>query len=170
MPLTLEQILAHEERLKQQIAENQSLLEACQLLRSYIGKTAEPSATTTEGIAANESKISSAAAAVPPARKIHPELAAIAARRGNKGDIVAWAIRQMTDDYSVGDIVAVLRREGGDLSSSEVSVVLTRLKRRGEIEEIRHGFGRKGSLFRKPNDAISTGDESATHQRGTHNY
>ena len=167
MPLTLEQILAHEERLKQQIAENQSLLEACQLLRSQMTKgeiAVEAPKASVESTSASET------APPIPARKIHPELAAIAARRGNKGDIVAWAIRQMTDDYSVGDIVAVLRREGGDLSSSEVSVVLTRLKRRGEIEEIRHGFGRKGSLFRKPNDAISTGDESATHQRGTHNY
>jgi hypothetical protein len=48
----------------------------------------------------------------------------------------------MTDDYTVGDIAALLKREGYRMPSAHVSVVLTRLKRRGEIEEISAGRGR----------------------------
>jgi hypothetical protein len=39
------------------------------------------------------------------------------------------------------------------LRTAEISVVLTRLKSRGEIEEIRRSHGPKPALFRKPNFA-----------------
>jgi hypothetical protein len=171
MPLTLEQILAHEQRLKQEIDEKQSLVEVCQLARSKLTEGAEPPAARPEEIALDPSKISNAsisAAATPPpppAFYVHPELAAIYERRGNYGDVVEWAIKQMTDDYSVADIAARLQREGANLSGAQISVVLGRLKRNGAIEEIRQGRGRGGSIFRKPSDAVPP-EETSTDQPG----
>lgn len=42
-----------------------------------------------------------------------------------------------------------LAREGCPLQSAEISVVLSRLKRRGKITEIQCGIGRTPSIFRK---------------------
>ena len=171
MPLTLEQILAHEECLKQEITEKQSLLEVCQLLRCQMSE-GRIAAALPEATASDTSKVSVESTCAPPtppspipARYVHPELAVIFARHGTKGDIVAWAIRQMSDDYSVGDITARLQREGINLSGAEISVVMSRLKGRGEIEEISRGKGRRGSIFRKPENPLSPG-ETATDQPG----
>ena len=69
-------------------------------------------------------------------RYIHPELAEIGHRYGNYGTLVKWAISRMTDDYDLRDIQELLKREGSPLKSAQISVVLTRMKGRGEIIEI----------------------------------
>lgn len=61
-----------------------------------------------------------------------------------------WATRRMTADYTLRDLGTLLRQEGYFLTSAEISVVLTRLKGRGEIEEIKPGQGRTPAVFRKP--------------------
>ena len=68
---------------------------------------------------------------------------------------VKWAIQRMTDDYSLRDIAALLEREGRPMGGSEISVVLTRMKCRGEIQEITRGHGPIPAVFRKPENAIS---------------
>jgi hypothetical protein len=172
MAPTSDEILAQEERLKQEIADKEILLNALQILRSQIGKGDDSSAAPSGELATDAPKISvqtaPSSASLPPvpARYAHPELVAISARRGTKGDIVAWAIQRMTDDYSVADIVALLRREGANLSGAEISVVISRLKNRGEIEEIRQGRGRKGSIFRKRDNAISREGTSTNQPSG----
>jgi hypothetical protein len=55
----------------------------------------------------------------------------------------------MTNDYSLHDLAALLAREGRSLRNIEISVVLSRLKARGEIEEIRPSAGPKPALFRR---------------------
>ncbi len=70
----------------------------------------------------------------------------------------------MTDDYSLRDIAALLEREGAPIDSPEISVVLTRLKARGEIEEIRPSAGPHPALFRKPENLtplVTTSQDSA---------
>jgi hypothetical protein len=172
MAPTIDEILAQEERLKQEIADKEILLNALQILRSQIGKGDDSSAAPSGELATDAPKISvetaSSSASPPPipARQVHPELAAIYAQDHNNGDVVRWAIKQMTDDYSVGDIGARLRKEGCNLAGAEISVVISRLKNRGEIEEIRQGRGRKGSIFRKRDNAISQEGTSTNQPSG----
>ena len=95
---------------------------------------------------------------VPP--YVHPELKALASGHGSNGRIVSWAIKQMKDDYSLRDISALLKREGRPMRSADISVVLTRMKSRGEIEEIEPGNGPIPAVYRKPENATSPEAES----------
>jgi len=168
MPPTIDEILVQEQRLKQEIADKQILLSALQILRSQIGKGDGSSAAPSTEVAASTPKASLEVASAPatsppaPARHVHPELAAIYAQSGGYGEIVAWAIKQMTADYSVGDIASLLRREACNISGAQISVVISRLKKHGEIEEIRRGRGRGGSIFRKPESTTPSVTESTT--------
>lgn len=151
MPLTIDEILAHEESLQREIAQKQALLAAYRLLRAH---TTEALLAKPEPLQLVESTAPTAPAdppSPPPVKSyMHPELEAFTGRFRNHGKIVWWAIQRMTDDYSLRDIDALLRREGYPLSSAEISVVLTRLKSRGEIEEVKRGRGRIAAVFRKP--------------------
>jgi predicted transcriptional regulator of viral defense system len=91
---------------------------------------------------------------------MHPELRAIRYGFGNNGNIVSWAIQRMTHDYSLRDIAALLEREGSEIKSSEISVVLTRLKSRGKIKEIKRGSGPIPAVYRKPESATPSETES----------
>ena len=68
----------------------------------------------------------------------------------------------MTADYSVRDIHELLEREGCGMPASKISVVLTRFKNRGKIEEIKRGSGPHGALFRVPQRATSQEPEPVT--------
>ncbi len=151
MPLTTEEILTHEEAIQQEIAEKQASLEAYRRLRAHVEKrgAALPSAA----IVAEPTPSVAPVAAIPP-RYIHPELAVLPKNHTN-GDVVAWAMRQMTEDYTVGDLAALLKREGYALPGDKISVVLSRLKGRGQIVEVRRGRGRGGSLYRQSTSALS---------------
>jgi len=71
----------------------------------------------------------------------------------NNGKIVWWAIQRMNDDYSLRDIRPLLMREGRNMKSSEISVVLTRLKSRGEVKELKCSRGPMPAVYRKPERA-----------------
>jgi hypothetical protein len=166
MPLTIDEILTHEGALEKEIAEKRALLAAYQLLRAQtagqrpVPILPEPAieAGTGELLPAPEKP---AAAASPPATgsRTHPDLQAMVTR-GNNGEFVSWAIKRMTDDYSVHQLEACLQNAGCLLRSAEISVVLTRLKARGEIEQIRPGSGRTPALFRKPASATALATDS----------
>jgi hypothetical protein len=72
---------------------------------------------------------------------------------GGSRKVVAWAIRQMKEDYDLHDIGALLAREGCRLETAKISVVLSRMKANGTIEEVAPGHGRRGAIFRKPGGA-----------------
>jgi hypothetical protein len=99
----------------------------------------------------------------PPVSKpyMHPELEKISHRHGSDTLVVQWAIRRMTSDYTLKDIQALLKREGRPLGGPAISVILTRLKRRSEIEETVRSFGPKPALFGKPVTAPRA-DEAST--------
>ena len=91
----------------------------------------------------------------PVPRYVHPELVAFQSGcHGQDTELVRWAIRHITDDYSLHDISALLKQEGSPLASPKISVVLTRLRSRGEIEEIKRSAGPKPAIFRKPSGVI----------------
>jgi hypothetical protein len=108
-----------------------------------------------------------AAAPIPPApvalpapppveRYVHPDLKPLTHySHGYNGRVVWWAIERMTEDYSLHDIAALLEREGAPLANPHISVVLTRLKGRGEIEEVKQSAGPHPALFRKPENPIA---------------
>jgi hypothetical protein len=176
MPLTLDEIVEHEERLRREIVERECLLAAFKVLHGHVANGQGPkslelgslvSALTPprRAVASPEQTAESPATPPPPPGHppkpyIHPELEAIGSRFGNGTKIVRWAIQRMTVDYSLRDIAALLEREGRPTRSSEISVVLTRLKSRGEIEEIQRSSGPIPALFRKPENGITPETES----------
>ena len=168
---TLNEILEHEERLQREIIERECLLAAFKVLHGYVANGHGPKSLelgsfflalgpTTPPVALQERTAELPPAPAPVPRYIHPELEGLGHRLGNKGRIVAWAIKRMTTDYSVRDIAALLKREGYPLKSDKISVVVTRLKSRGEIEEIKRGRGPIPAVFRKPESATPPATES----------
>ncbi len=170
MTLTFDEITQREERLRQEIAERERLLAAYQLLRADAANhqswrsVEAPVVAAAEPPATAESNVQPADSSCPPApinlpapvaRKINPELDALRSRHGGNGRAVLWAIQQMAGDYTLRDIRALLEREGYQMPHPEISVVLTRLKQRGEIAEIRPGGGRTPAVYRKPESAAA---------------
>jgi hypothetical protein len=156
MPLTLEEITEREEGLRQEIAEREHLLAAYQLIRADRTKPASLAPQPALGPAATIHRLEDRAqpSVVPRPRWINPALAALCMRFGGTGKVVEWAIEQMTEDYTLNAIDALLKREGLSIPGAKISVVLTRLKARGKIEEISRGRGRRAAVFRKPESAI----------------
>ena len=163
MPLTLDEIIAHEDRLQREIVERECLLAAFKILHGYAANGQGPKSmelgSLVSALVSSTSDVSSKGLAAAPAelpaqapvtRYVHPELRAIRYGFGNNGKIVSWAIQRMTGDYSLRDIAALLEREGSEIKSSEISVVLTRLKRRGKIKEIESGRGPIPAVYLKP--------------------
>jgi hypothetical protein len=74
---------------------------------------------------------------------------------------VRWAIERMTADYSLRDLHAMLKREGFFIRPGQVSVILTRMRLRGEIERIQHGFGPEPDIYRGPEPEVLSETPSA---------
>ena len=180
MTLTIDEILEHEERLRREIVERECLLAAFKVLHGYFANGQGPKSLEL-GPLVSVLALSPPAVALPertaelpapppppppPAPYIHPELTAIGFRFGNGTKIVRWAIRRMTGDYSLRDVADLLKREGCLMRPSEISVVLTRLKSRGEIEEITAGKGRRAAIFRKPASTIPLDGKAADQMGG----
>lgn len=143
--MTLEDIAAREEQLRREIAEREQLLAAYQLIRADW----EDSAAGAGDVVACDEPPSPP---LLPAAPVHvlPEVNLEALSRGYGGGIrvVTWAIRQMTGDFTVRHIAAVLRQAGCPLRVTKLSVVLNRMKDERKIEEVTKGRGRTPSLFR----------------------
>lgn len=166
MTLTLEEIVQHEERLETEIMDRECLLAAFRVLHRHAANGKSPKMPDLALLgsviplpALNVPLLlpkTEAAPALPPVQPyMHPELEVIGWGYGSAGKVVWWAIQRMTNDYSVQDIAALLQREGYLLKSPEISVALTRFKRRGQIEEMEWGCGRRATIFHKPETAAS---------------
>jgi hypothetical protein len=188
MPLTLTEIVEHEERLRREIVERECLLAAFKVLHGYAA-SGENSHTLELGLLASALKPATsqtqlpqppAAASPEPAALpaplpvkpyVNPEIVALQSRlHGYDSRLVRWAIARMTDDYTLRDIAAELEREGTSMAPAGISVVLTRMKSRGEIEEIKRGAGPIPALFRKPESAIppkATSNDSVSNAETT---
>jgi hypothetical protein len=169
MTITLDQLLEHQDRLRREIVERECLLAAFDVLQGYMAKGKGPASVELGTLVSALARFTPAlslpeeAATVPvpvpailPApppvkRYVNPEFETFQFRgHGRNSKLVWWAIQRMTADYSLRDIQTLLEREGGNLRSAEISTVLTRLKARGEIEEIRRSAGPYPALFRGP--------------------
>lgn len=167
MTLTRDEIEERKEQLRQEILERECLLAALNVLHKHAcGDRAtrpidvgaflpaflvSPGATP-PGAHVPLLEYASVAAPrpAPPEHYIHPELKEFRNRHGGNTWKVKWAIDRLSGDYTLKDIHALLAREGSPLQGAEISVILTRLKRRREITEVRPGNGRKPAVFRKP--------------------
>lgn len=163
MHLTLDEIATHRTRLQQEIRERESLLAAFDMVEKYAAANRHvPALVNLNGLISTlpaienqpETSAIPAPADPPPApvkRYVHPELQAISPNaQGRLGPLVRWAIQRMPEDYSVHDIEKLLRKEGQGIRPSQISVVVSRLKERGEIEEVQPGRGPIPALFRAP--------------------
>ena len=175
MTLTLQQIEERKEHLRQEILERECLLATLEVLRKHVAATGgsktidlatlfpgwlpdREAASPTRQVTLLEAAPQALPPPPPPERYIHPELKKIGDWHGANTMRVEWAIARLTGDYTLQDIQALLAREGRRLEGAEISVILSRLKRRGKIEEIRPGLGRKPAIFRKTPE----GDSSQT--------
>lgn len=187
MPLTLDEIIEHEKRARREIAERECLLAALKVLRGYAGPGDTSTHTETDLLLAGLipsipqiewKELSAPSPAAPPAppapvsppRYIHPELAAVQNLHGGGVTVVKWAINRMTDDYTVRDLLALLKREGQGMDRAHVSLILANLKNRGEIEQLKPSSGATPALYRKPanppneeSDAVTSGAEQTDH-------
>ncbi len=153
MPLSLKEIAEHEEALRQEIAEREHLLGAYQRMRAdrenalglpprlIVGATTVPSLAP-----AAPSVAPSVAAPVAPYRNV--ELYARSTGHGGTGRAVKWILRQITDEFTVHDVAALLQCEGAPMPIARLSTVLNRMKGYGEITEISNGRGRRPSVYR----------------------
>jgi hypothetical protein len=172
MTITLEEITTQQDRLRREIVERECLLAAFDVMQRYMAQRGGPVSmelgslvsgftlgrplTATKNPIALPPAAPTALPAPPPVeRYVHPELRALSINATNS-KFVRWAIQRMTCDYTLRDIAALLEREGLIMAPAEISVVLTRFKMRGEIEEIRPGGGRTPALFRKVTNAGSS--------------
>ena len=104
----------------------------------------------------------------PVERFVHPELnGGQFSGHGSTAGLVRWAVERMTSDFSLNDVDAMLKREGAPRSRPEISVVLTRLKRRGEIEEIQPAAGPHPAVYRNPNPADDAQAELTEQREGS---
>ena len=178
MIITLDEIQERKEQLRQEILERECLLAALEVLHKHA--TASRGSKTIDigalvpALLANQEPVSPArqltlleSAPVelpppsPPVRYVHPDLEKLGSWHGSNTMAVQWAIDRLTGDYTLQDIQALLTKEGRLMQSAEISVVLSRLKKRGKIAEIRCGNGRKPSIFRKPQLATDEQTEAA---------
>ena len=175
MTITLHEIEERKEHLRQEILERECLLATLEVLRKHVAASGGSKTIDLGNLfpvwlpgqeAASPARqvtlLESAPVALPPpppAPYLHPDLEKIGYQRhGATSMVVQWAIEQLTGDYTLQDIQALLTREGRHVKSAEISVVLSRLKRRGKINEIRCGIGRKPSIFRKSSE--NSGDQT----------
>lgn len=167
MTLTRDEIEERKEQLRQEILERECLLAALEVLHKHASgdRTTRPIDVSAflpallgrpgEVFPAREVPLlESAVVAAPrpalPERYIHPELKQFGNHHGKGTGMVRWAINRLSGDYTLNDIHALLAREGSPLQKAEISVVLSRLKRRREITVIRRGNGRKPTIYHKP--------------------
>jgi hypothetical protein len=173
MSLTLDEIVEHEKRLRREIVERECLLAAFNVLHGYAANGQNPksmelvslvtalSSSTArlpfeEQTASPPAPVTAALPTLAPKpRYLHPELVEIGRHSASHVQYVRWAIERMTDDYSLHDVRSLLEREGYRMKGSEISVVLTRMNRRGEIVEIKPGRGPIPAVFRKPGTATA---------------
>lgn len=178
MSLTIDEIVEYQDRLRREIVERECLLAAFNVLHGYVASDRAPKslelgslvsalARSSPGVSfpelATELPTAPALPPEPPVQRyMHPELKGLDTHlHGSYGRIVAWAIKQMKDNYSMRDIAALLEREGCPMGPANISVVLTRLKSRGEIEEIERGSGPIPAVYRKPTSATCPETESS---------
>jgi hypothetical protein len=180
MKVTVDQILEREEHLEREILECQCHLAAIRVLRAHLknkpatkwvelGTLASvvaaptPTALPKEAIELflENSTPTPAPLSAPPRveRYMHPELKAIGTRFGCTSEAVYWAVQRMTADYTVRDILALLRREGYRITSAQASTVLLRMRDRKEIEQDRSSR-EPLCVFRKPEAVLPPESEA----------
>ena len=171
MSITPEQITELEERLRTEIVQRECLLAALGVFRTYSAKGQWPESLDlgllTSALVRPVHDLPSerpplpapAPASLPPAPPpkpyIHPELEELTKHSRTNVAIVRWAIARITEDFSVADIRKLLEHEGYSLGGPQISVVLTRMKNQGEIEEIESPRGRLGAIFTKAQASLA---------------
>jgi hypothetical protein len=168
-----DEIATQRARLREEIMERECLLTALDALEKYLASGHAPhsmrlgnlvsallpsrSAVKLKELPSSPPALAAPAALPPPPpveRYVHPELTdSQFSRHGNIAALVRWAVERMTSDFSLNDVDAMLKREGKPTSRPAISVVLTRLKRREEIEEIQPAAGPYPAVYRNPNPA-----------------
>lgn len=178
MTLTSDEIQSRKDQLRQEILERECLLAALEVLHKHatgargsrtidvgallpalLGHAAEPAPA--REITLVETPAPTLPPPPPPKPYVHPELEALRNSHGQNTRFVQWAIDRLTGDYTLADIQALLKKEGRPITGAEISVVLSRLKKRREIIEIHCGIGRKPSIFRKPPPAEADAAQAA---------
>jgi hypothetical protein len=182
MNLTQHEIATVRARIREEIMDRECLLAALDVYDKYAANGNPPVSmqlsNLVAGLLPSRSAVEfKALPASPPAalpskppveRYVNPELTHWRfSGHGNTSALVRWAVERMTSDFSLNDVDATLKREGKPRSRPEISVVLTRLKRRGEIEEIQPAAGPHPAVYRNPNPADDAQAELTEQREGS---
>jgi hypothetical protein len=149
MPMSLEEITAREEDLRQEIAEREHLLAAYQHIRAGREQSlasVEPAPPEVEPAAEEAPTPFPSGATVPVLPEINLELQALSRGWAGTGRAVSWVLQRITGTFTVRDIAAVLEGEGCPIPVEKLSVIVNRMKFH-QITELRNGRGRTPSLF-----------------------
>ena len=77
-------------------------------------------------------------------------------RGENPTAAVRNAIRHMTQNYSLNDVVAWLKHNGFEIDRQKISFVLSRLAQKKEIPVVEKGKGQRPTLYAAPAATAST--------------
>jgi hypothetical protein len=166
-----DEIAMQRARLREEIMERECLLTALDALEKYLASGHGPRSMrlgnlvsallpSRSAVELKDVPSSPAPPAAPPAlpppppveRYVHPELTHRQfSGHGSTAALVRWAVGRMTRDFSLDEVDEMLTREGKATGRPEISVVLSRLNRRGEIEQIRPAAGPYPAFYRNPN-------------------
>jgi hypothetical protein len=169
MSITLDELIQCEERLQTEIMERECILAAVRVLRSHAAR-GQSIASMDLGLLRSallpstgkalivepkveEPVIPSPAPLPPPKPYRHPELEELTRYHATNVAIVRWGIGQVNTDFSVQHLYKLLEREGYRLSGAQISTVLTRMRKNGEIQEVVQSSGPIGTIFRRPASA-----------------
>ena len=164
MPLTLKEVMQREEALHREIAERKHLLAAYERIRTDLLTPPDESAPpppSAELPSLPAHGLTDVPSVDPSAAPIDPRLIQMGIGWGGSRRMVAWAIERLQGNFDLHDIASLLKREGCALKTTDISVVLSRLNGRGEIEQVTAGHGRTGAVYRQPCSATAAEATSA---------
>lgn len=178
MSTTLAELKAHRDRIRREIVERECVLAALDVLHNYAASAESPGSFDLGPLAsmflypARELPVRPASLPAPappslpppsrPKPEMDPELEQLLKHNRTNVAIVRWAMQRVPEEFSLPDIRKALERQGYRLKGPEISVVLTRLKSRGEIEEIKRARGPIAAIFRKPVGGVQAEADAAS--------
>jgi hypothetical protein len=161
--MTAEEIEKQEAALAASIREQQELLEAYRKVKAHqisLQAGAQPVLTATNTLANP----------VQQSRADNSDHLEPAAETTSKADIVRRAIETLSGDFTVNEVYEKLAQDNTSLKKSDVSFVLSRFAKSGEIVQIEQGGGRKPSTYtsrQKNLEGSSTERASTTASHGS---
>jgi hypothetical protein len=134
--LSVNQIRKLEDRLRKEIADRQSLLEAVALVREHAEGT--NGSGTTRPVVVRSSDATTQA--TPPG----PD------EFGYNTKLVLWAMNGMDSEFTTSDIETFLSQHDKAITRNQIAMAFHNLEKQGKVERLRRAMGRIPAIYSKP--------------------